>query len=206
MAVINDVGEADDIHPKDKQTPGERLARWALAKDYGRDIVYSSPLFKEARVVKEAMEIRFEHVGSGLKARDGGPLKRFEIAAADQVWHWADAEISAADTVIVSSPAVKEPEAVRYAWASHPEGANLINSEGLPASVFRTDDWDDVETAPPPPPVNAELNKRRALAVEIKALKTKLESLEQTSPEALELRKKIQSMLQTFRQTAPKKD
>ena len=91
MAVINDVGEANDIHPKDKQTPGERLARWALAKDYGRDLVYSSPLFASMSVEGQSIRVRLDHVGEGLKSRDGGPLKRFEIAGADRIWHWADA-------------------------------------------------------------------------------------------------------------------
>ena len=83
-----------------------------------------------------------------MKARDGEALQRFEIAGADKVWHWADAKLVAGDQVKMSSASVPEPKAVRYAWASNPEGANLVNSEGLPASVFRTDDWDDVEKDP----------------------------------------------------------
>ncbi len=142
MAIINDVGDANDIHPKNKKDPGERLARWALAKDYGRDIVYSGPLFQSSKIQEGAIRITFDHSGSGLKSRDGGSLKRFEVAGDDRVWHWADAKIEGKDSVLVSSPNVKQPVAVRYAWASNPEGANLINSEGLPASVFRTDSWD----------------------------------------------------------------
>lgn len=205
MAVINDVGEADDIHPKDKKSPGERLARWALAKDYGRDLIYSSPLFKSSAVKDGAMRVTFHHAGTGLKARDGAALKRFEIAGADKVWHWAEAKIDGTDSVIVSSPDVKQPAAVRYAWASNPEGANLVNSEGLPASVFRTDDWDDVEAAPPATQASKEVEERRALATEIKALNAKLAEMDRNSAEAKELRKKVQDMLVKFKAGAPAK-
>lgn len=205
MAVINDVGEASDIHPKDKMTPGYRLARWALAKDYGRDLVYSSPLFKSSEVKDGAVRVTFDHAGKGLKSRDGTALKRFEIAGADRVWHWADAKIDGKENVLVSSAEVKQPVAVRYAWAANPEGANLVNSDDLPASVFRTDDWDDVEAAPPPTQASKELDERRALATEIKTLNAKLQGLERKSPEALELRKKVQELLTKFKATAPKK-
>ncbi|MDG2254295.1 MAG: sialate O-acetylesterase [Opitutaceae bacterium] len=145
MAVINDVGEADDIHPKDKKTVGNRLARWALAKTYGHKIVASGPLYLSSQTNGKSITVKFQYVGKGLESRDGKPLKRFEIAGADQVWEWANAKIITPDTVRVSSPKVKSPAAVRYAWASNPEGANLGNSEDLPASVFRSDNWDDVE-------------------------------------------------------------
>lgn len=145
MAIINDVGAANDIHPKNKKDPGERLARWALAKDYGRDITYCGPLFHSSTVKDGAVEVTFDQAGAGLKSRDDKPLQRFEIAGKDRVWHWADAEIVGEQSVNVSSEEVPHPVAVRYAWASNPEGANLVNSEGLPASVFRSDDWDDVE-------------------------------------------------------------
>jgi len=148
MAVINDVGEANDIHPKNKKDPGERLARWALAKDYGKNILHSGPLYQKMEVVKGSIRVSFAHAGAGLKARDGGPLKRFEIAGSDKVWHWAEAKIDGKDAVLLSSPEVKQPVAARYAWAANPEGANLINSEGLPTSVFRTDDWNDVPRKP----------------------------------------------------------
>ena len=145
MAIINDVGEANDIHPKNKKDPGERLARWALAKDYGKQLIYSGPLFKSSEVKGSAIRVTFDQAGAGLKSRDGGALKRFEIAGADKKWKWADAKVDGTDSVLVSSAEVKAPAAVRYAWAANPEGANLVNSDGLPASVFRTDDWDDVE-------------------------------------------------------------
>jgi len=157
MAIINEVGEVADIHPKNKKDPGERLARWALAKDYGRDIVYSGPLYQSSEAPSSAAKSRyivitFDHAGSGLKSRDGGSLKRFEIAGKDRVWHWAEATIDGANRVKVSSKNVPAPVAVRYAWASNPAGANLVNSEGLPASIFRTDDWDDFEAITQQPP------------------------------------------------------
>lgn len=205
MAIINDVGEANDIHPKDKKSPGERLARWALAKDYGRDLIYSGPLFKSSAAKDGAIRVTFDQAGAGLKARDGGALKRFEIAGADKVWHWADAKIDGPDSVIVSSAKVKQPAAVRYAWASNPEGANLVNSDGLPASVFRTDDWSDVEAVPPATQASKEQDARRALGTEIKALNAKLAEMDRNSAEAKELRTKVQAMMVKFRESAPKK-
>jgi sialate O-acetylesterase len=183
MAIINDTGEAKDIHPKNKKDPGERLARWALVKDYGKDLaVWSGPLFHEAEIREGAIRVSFDQAGSGLKSRDGGPLKRFEIAGSDQVWHWAEAKVDGSDGVLVSSPVVPKPVAVRYAWASNPEGANLVNSEGLPASVFRTDDWKDVEAVPVDPKAEA-LKTRRALGVKVRELAAKRDTLERGSEE-----------------------
>jgi sialate O-acetylesterase len=140
MAVINDIGMAGNIHPTNKLDVGNRLARWALARDYGKTgIVISGPLYKSAKIDGDSVRIELEHA-KGLKSRDGGPLKRFEIAGSDRKWHWADAVIEG-ESVVVSSKEVPKPVAVRYAWASNPEGANLVNGEGLPASLFRTDDW-----------------------------------------------------------------
>lgn len=204
MAVINDVGEVSDIHPKDKMTPGYRLARWALAKDYGRDLLYSSPLYKSSEVKDGTVRVTFDHAGSGLKSRAGTALKRFEIAGADKVWHWAEAKVDGVDSVVVSSAEVKQPVAVRYAWASNPEGANLVNSDDLPASVFRTDDWDNVEPKAGAQPVTA-LEIRRAKAVEIKALNAKLATLDKGSAEFKELRQKIQGLLAELKATTPKK-
>jgi sialate O-acetylesterase len=203
MAIINDTGEAKDIHPKNKLDPGERLARWALAKDYGRDIVYSGPLYRSSEVVDGAMRVTFDQAGAGLKARDGGPLKRFEIAGADKVWHWADAAIDGKDGVLVSSAEVSAPAAVRYAWASNPEGANLVNSEGLPASVFRTDDWDDAEVKVDTTATEA-LEERRVLALEIKAVAAKRATLDRDSEAYWDLTKKQQDLLTKFKATATK--
>ena len=136
----DDIGSASNIHPQNKKEVGERLARWSLAADYGQKVVRSGPLLKSHKVDGNKIRISFTDTASGLKARDNGPLKRFEIAGADKKWHWAEAKIDG-DSVIVSCPDVPKPAAVRYAWCSNPEGANLVNSEGLPASNFRTDDW-----------------------------------------------------------------
>jgi len=200
MAIINDVGEVSDIHPKNKKDPGERLARWALAKDYGQNLIYSGPLFKSSAARNGAIRVTFDQAGTGLKSRDGGPLKRFEIAGTAKVWHWADAQIDGTDSVLISSPQVKQPAAARYAWASNPEGANLVNSEGLPASVFRTDDWNDVEA-----PVDTAADDRRTLATEIKALAAERAKHDRKSPEYLELSQKLQPLMAKFKAGAPPK-
>jgi sialate O-acetylesterase len=140
MAVINDIGMAGDVHPANKKDVGYRLARLALAKDYGKTgFCISGPIYKGSKLEGSSVRIELDHA-MGLKSRDGGPLKRFEIAAADRKWHWADAIIEG-ESVVVSNKEVPQPVAVRYAWASNPEGANLVNGEDLPASLFRTDDW-----------------------------------------------------------------
>ena len=197
MAVINDIGEANDIHPKDKRTPGERRARGALAKDYGRQLVWSGPLYKGRATQGAAMTITFDHAGDGLKSRDGGPLKRFEIAGKDKKWHWADAKISGKDTVTVSSRDVSQPAAVRYAWAANPEGANLVNSDGLPASVFRTDDWPDAE---PPPPPSVERAKQLA---EIRDVMAKMKTASPKSEEARAMKTKLDALLKAFKERVP---
>jgi sialate O-acetylesterase len=149
---LADVGNPIDIHPKNKKEVGERLALWALAKDYGRkDLVYSGPLYKEMKVEGDKIRISFDHVGSGLTvatkkgfdpmAKDPkGKLQRFAIAGEDKKWVWANAVIDGA-TVVCSSPEVPKPVAVRYAFSQNPDGCNLYNNEGLPASPFRTDEW-----------------------------------------------------------------
>ena len=138
MALAIDVGDATDIHPKDKQTVGKRLALAAEATVYYRDVEYSGPMFGGAQMEGEKVRLTFRNA-EGMKAADGGKIKGFAIAGADRKFVWADAEI-AGDHVIISSPGVKAPASVRYAWADNPE-CNLINAAGLPASPFRTDDW-----------------------------------------------------------------
>ncbi|MEO5937047.1 MAG: hypothetical protein ABIP81_07520, partial [Terriglobales bacterium] len=122
-----------------------------LAKDYGKKgLVHSGPLYKGMKAEGDKVRLSFDHVGGGLMAgsKDGkkpaqeakdGALKRFSIAGSDGKWHWARARIDG-ETVVVSSPMVKAPVAVRYAFQSNPEGANLYNREGLPAAPFRTDE------------------------------------------------------------------
>lgn len=139
MAVIIDIGDADDIHPKNKQDVGKRLALWALAKTYGKDLEYSGPIYKSMRTEGNKIILDFEHIGSGLVAKGGEALKGFAVAGADRKFVWADAKIEV-DKVVVSSKEVNEPIAVRYGWANNPV-CNLYNKEGLPASPFRTDDW-----------------------------------------------------------------
>lgn len=151
MAVIIDVGDAGDIHPRNKQDVGARLASWALAQTYGQDVVQSGPLYREHKVEEDKIRVLFDHVGGGLMVgeKEGlepvqrvedGTLSRFAIADKDQRWHWAEAVIDG-DSVVVSSPVVMAPVAVRYGFSMNPEGANLYNAEGLPASPFRTDSW-----------------------------------------------------------------
>lgn len=155
MAVIIDtvpVEVAHDIHPKNKLDVGSRLARWAMNRDYGlKDVVPSGPLYKSMHVEGGKVRLAFDHTGAGLMvgSKEGrkpvvedeaGELKRFAIAGADKKWFWADAVIDG-DAVVVSSPEVKEPVAVRYAFSMNPHGANLYNRDGMPAGPFRTDDW-----------------------------------------------------------------
>jgi len=138
MAVTIDVGEADDIHPKNKQDVGKRLALWALGTTYGKQIVYSGPLYRCHRKQEGEIVVEFDHVGGGLAAK-GDKLKGFAVAGADKAFVFADAKI-VGQTVVVSSKEVADPVAVRYAWAANPD-CNLYNDAGLPASPFRTDDW-----------------------------------------------------------------
>jgi len=152
MAVIIDIGEARDIHPRNKQDVGIRLAHWALHQTYEKKaVVPSGPLYKSHKVEGGAIRVSFDHASGGLivgekvgleptKAVEGGKLGRFAIAGEDQKWHWAEATIDG-DDVLVRSPDVPKPVAVRYAYSMNPVGANLYNKAGLPASPFRTDSW-----------------------------------------------------------------
>ena len=138
MAVTIDVGEWNDIHPLEKKVVGERLALAARKLAYGNEeIVYSGPLYKSAVKDGDKIIIEFDHVGSGLVAKGGGDLNYFAIAGADKKYVWAEARIEN-NHVIVWSDEIKNPMFVRYAWADNPEGANLYNVEGLPASPFET--------------------------------------------------------------------
>jgi sialate O-acetylesterase len=138
MAVTMDIGNPRDIHPKNKQEVGRRLALWALAKTYGKGgLVYSGPIYKSMKKEGSKIRISFDHVGSGLSSKGGAPT-HFTIAAADGAFVPAQAAIDGS-TVLVWADAVADPAAVRYAWGSADE-PNLFNQEGLPASSFRTDD------------------------------------------------------------------
>ena len=153
MAVIIDIGAANDIHPKNKQDVGKRLAHLALSKNYGRkDVIPSGPLYRSHENLKGKIRLHFDHVGTGLMVADKGgdhysdpvqetpneKLSEFSLQDKNGNWHWANAVIDG-DTVIVSSDAVAEPQNVRYAYDSNPR-VNLYNREGLPASPFTTTD------------------------------------------------------------------
>lgn len=142
MAVTIDIGEADDIHPRNKQEVGRRLGLAAEKVAYDKDVVYSGPLYKSMEKDGDKIKIHFSNVGSGLQVRDKyGYLQGFSIAGPDKEFKWAKAYIEDENTVVVYNNMVKQPVAVRYAWAANPDDANLYNKEGLPASPFRTDEW-----------------------------------------------------------------
>jgi len=139
MAVIIDIGEANDIHPKNKEDVGKRLALAALGQHYGKNIVYSGPMYASMKSEGNKIRLNFHDIGSGMVAKGGDKLIGFAIAGEDRKFVWADAQIDG-NTIMVSSPEVANPVAVRYGWANNPD-CNLYNKEGLPASPFRTDDW-----------------------------------------------------------------
>ena len=139
LAVTIDTGDPDNIHPKDKEPVGERLANCALAKYYGKKkVVYSGPTLASVDHLPNAIRLHFDHTDGGLVVK-GEKLGEFSIAGEDHKWYWADARIEG-KTIIVSSPSVPNPREVRYAWQSNP-AATLFNGAGLPAAPFRTDSW-----------------------------------------------------------------
>ena len=137
MAVTLDIGDEKDVHPRNKLDVGKRLARLALSGTYGKPGVSHGPQFRESSIQNNRVILKFDHAGGGLVAKDGA-LRQFAIAGNDGKFVWADAVIEG-DRVLVSSPSITTPAFVRYAWADNPAGANLYNSEGLPAAPFRTD-------------------------------------------------------------------
>ena len=151
MAVVLDTSEAHNVHPHNKEPLGERLTDIALANVYGRKIEYSGPVFASMKVEGGAVRVKFTHA-QGLMAK-GGTLKWFQVAGADQKFVDADAKIEG-DAVVVSSPQVPAPVAVRYAWDNYPDTANLYNSAGLQAAPFRTDAWDAM------PPIEAQFTAK----------------------------------------------
>ncbi|MDD4921649.1 MAG: sialate O-acetylesterase, partial [Bacteroidales bacterium] len=142
MAVIIDIGETNDIHPKNKQEVGRRLALAARANTYGEKIAFSGPIYTSSKIEGNKIRISFKHTNDGLKTKDGQPLKGFAMAGSDHKFHWAEATI-VGNEVVVSCPEVPSPLAVRYAWGNNPI-CNLYNGAGLPASPFRTDDWQGI--------------------------------------------------------------
>ena len=165
LAVTIDIGDPANVHPKNKEPLGDRLSRIALANVYGKKMEVSGPLYSGMKIEGGAVRLSFTHA-EGLTTHypadlyahvpaadpaattpalpippNDGPLRWFQIAGADQKFVDAQAKIDG-DTVVVSSPSVSAPVAVRYSWDNYPITANLYNAEGLPAAPFRTDDWD----------------------------------------------------------------
>lgn len=141
LIVTIDIGEARDIHPKNKLDVGLRMARWALADVYGRKLTKSGPLFHNSKVSGSKIILTFEMAGKGLRILDGDKLEEFAIAGADRKWHWASAKFVGRNRVEVWSSEVAQPLAVRYAFNNNPRHPNLTNETGLPAAPFRTDNW-----------------------------------------------------------------
>lgn len=141
MAVTIDIGNANDIHPRNKQDVGKRLALAALHDTYGKDVVYSGPVFQSMKVEGNKATLTCDPMDSSLMIRDKyGYVKGFAIAGEDQVFHWAKG-LQQGNSIVLWSDRVDTPVAVRYGWADNPDDVNLYNTEGLPASPFRTDQW-----------------------------------------------------------------
>jgi len=143
MVVITDGGDSTDIHPRRKQIPAMRLSYWALAKTYGKDIPYSGPVYESMKVKENKAVLSFKYTDKGLKTKNGEPLKGFVVAGEDQVFYPATAVI-VGNNVEVSSLDVSKPVAVRYAWDKFFR-VNLYNGADIPASPFRTDNWDTID-------------------------------------------------------------
>jgi sialate O-acetylesterase len=140
LVVAIDLGEWNDIHPIGKQPVGQRMALAAQKVAYGdNEVVYSGPIYQSMEIKDNKAILTFTNIGTGLMTKEGGKLKYFAIAGADKQFVWAEAKIEN-NKVIIWSDKINAPVAVRYAWADNPEGANLYNKEGLPASPFRTDE------------------------------------------------------------------
>lgn len=136
LVVSIDVGEAEDIHPKDKKTVGLRLARWALCKVYQRPILPSGPLFRSLQVEPGGrLRVTFDYA-EGLRTREGGPVRHLAIAGGDGRFLWAESALDG-ESVLAWHPAIPEPRRLRYAWANNPEGCNLVNRDDLPAAPFQ---------------------------------------------------------------------
>jgi len=147
LAVTIDTGDADNIHPREKKIVGERLALLALDGRYGRKVPCAGPTYRSLAREGNSLRIQFDHTDGGLVCRGASP-EEFSVAGSDRRWHWASARIEG-DTIVVSSPAVPEPVAARYAWQSNPK-ATVYNGARLPAVPFRSDDWPGVTDHRPP--------------------------------------------------------
>ncbi|HEY5914540.1 MAG TPA: sialate O-acetylesterase [Verrucomicrobiae bacterium] len=148
QAVIIDLGEGKDIHPKNKRDVAARLARWALVKDYGMKFAYRSPEYKSMEISGNKITLTLECFGSSLRPFDVNEAIGFAVCGEDKAWRWAKGVLKGGDQVEVSSAEVEKPVAVRYAWADNPV-CNLFSNEGLPVTPFRTDDF-EMTTKPKP--------------------------------------------------------
>ena len=155
QAVITDLGEANDIHPKNKRDVAERLARWALVKDYGMKLPYRSPEFKSVELLPGKALVTVDCFGSGLRTVDVNEAKGFAVCGENKQWVWADAKLIGADKIEVSAKSVPKPVAVRYAWSDNPV-CNVFSKDGLPLTPFRTDDF----------PLFTKLNSEKAQALQ----------------------------------------
>lgn len=156
QAVIIDLGEGKDIHPRNKHDVAARLVRWALVKDYGMKFPYRSPEYKSVQIVGNKATVTLDCFGSKLRPFDVTEARGFAICGEDKVWHWATGKVVGNDKVEVSNPEVPAPIAVRYAWADNPV-CNLFSDDGLPVTPFRTDDF--AMTTKPKPPVAPAANQ-----------------------------------------------
>jgi sialate O-acetylesterase len=143
QAVIIDIGEGRDIHPRNKQEVAARLVRWALARDYGVQIPYRSPEYKSVEFDGGKALLTFDCFGSTLRTFDVAESKGLALCGEDKVWRWATGRVVAPNRVEVTSEQVAAPIAVRYAWADNPV-CNLYSMDGLPVTPFRTDDFDPI--------------------------------------------------------------
>ena len=141
LIVTIDIGEARDIHPKNKLDVGKRMARWALVDVYKHRDLKSGPVFQKAEINGSKLVVTFSEVGAGLKLRSSNRPEEFAIAGADRKWYWAEAKVVGRNRVEVWSPQVSQPVAVRYAFNNNPRNPNLTNDTGIPAGPFRTDNW-----------------------------------------------------------------
>ena len=174
QCVITDLGEANDIHPKNKRDVAERLARWALVKDYGLNLPYRSPELKESTFEGDKALLTFDFAPQGLRTIDVDEVKGFALCGADQKWVWAKASIiggskKGTNQIAVSSPQVPQPVAVRYAWSDNPI-CNVFSAEGLPVTPFRTDNFPMITDPANPNGIEAQAAKRQE---EIKATQKK---------------------------------
>ena len=149
QAVIIDLGEGRDIHPRNKHDVAARLVRWALVKDYGKKLPYRSPEYKSSAFGAGSVTVTFDCFGSTLRAFDVPEVRGFAVCGEDRVWHWATGKVVGKDSVELACAAVPQPIAVRYAWADNPV-CNLYSLDGLPVTPFRTDSFEMI-TKPKPP-------------------------------------------------------